>query len=148
MAISLVVAFTTALFLSYAINRTIVHVRNTKKKLDSEKSRKNVLPESYGPKSFLNHIKDELPRGIGLIYEVNTRIYKSVGYIHWPSDLTGDFLVDINVIDPISDEIVGSITLNERTDGKIATEKILIAVRSALRTMESKKMSGQTEIIS
>lgn len=137
-----------AAFISAIIVRTIVHVQNTNKKLNSEKSTENILPESYGPESFLNHIKDELPRGLGLIYEVSTRIYKNSNYSYWPTNLPGDFIVDINIIDPISDKVISSIMLNERTDGKTATDQILRTVRSALKTIESQKMSGQIEIIS
>lgn len=111
----------------------------------------NQTPPSLGPKSFLNHIKKTLPRGVGLIYEVKTSLcetdrstYEMIGM-----DCEGDFMVSVHIIDPLSDDLLCALEFNERRLSKdFVTACIHDAVVASLKKTEAKEVAGITEIIS
>lgn len=150
MVLSFIIAVLTILITGAAW--TALRSFMTTKTVDNKESCVKKRPPSFGPESFLNHIKSELPRGHGLIYEVSTRIYEEphdAPYNYWPENLHGDFIVDIKVIDPISDELLEFITFNERNDSKLyVSKRIPDTIKDTLKTIEAQKIAGTTEVIS
>lgn len=121
-----------------------------RKKRPDKQADKIVVP-SLGPESFFNHIKNSLPRGTGLIYDVRTEIYDSTDdlYTPWPLDLDGDFIVNVKIINPITDRVMKSVMLNERRFSKEKAGNLIVdSVTVVLKHMEAQRLAGTTEIIS
>lgn len=111
----------------------------------------NQTPSLVGPKSFLNHIKEALPRGIGLIYEVKTSLYEPdrSTYECMRVNYEGDFMVSVHIIDPLSDDLLCALEFNERRQTKdYVTSCIQDAVVASLKKIEAEEVAGTTEIIS
>lgn len=133
---------------------TIVLASVVQSVISRKKKPENQVDEieipSFGPESFFNHIKNSLPRGMGLIYDVRSEIYDSTDdrYTPWPVDVDGDFIVHVNIINPITNQVMGSMMLNERRLSKEkAGDIVQDAVSAALKQIEIKRIAGIREII-
>lgn len=149
--ISVIVAIL-SIFISALIVQTIVRVQKNSNKLEKKvDSPKIIVPPSSGPQAFLDHIKESLPRGVGLIYEIKSYLYERESFEHyyWGQPLDGDFMVDVAIIDPISDNVVSTCTFNERKLSKAdVTDRILSQITTAIRRIEGRRIAGQIDIVS
>ena len=143
MAVAIITAF--AIYFAWGLWRW--HGGREKSKSPIE----NQTPPSFGPESFLNNIKEALPRGVGLIYEVKTSLYEPDRntYECMRMNYEGDFMVSVHIIDPLSDDLLCALEFNERRQSKdYVTTCIQDAVVASLKKNEAKEVAGTTEIIS